>query len=103
MQAKDALSALRADERFPLVGVWGHAPICSERERAALVCGDELTLLAEHDVPDTLHESVRTGFSGDELCSLTLVTSTVRRWDRFADAFRAPVGNYVARADAAQH
>lgn len=57
--------------------------------------------LAERNVPDELYDETRRVFSEDELCQLTLVIVTINAWNRFAVAFRAPVGNYVPRAHAA--
>ena len=72
----------------------------SERERAALVCYEKLTLLAEREVAGPVRESVREVSSRDERCGLALVTVAIRGWNRFDAAVRAPVGNYVLRANA---
>ena len=102
MQPKGALSGWGGNERFHSVGAWGHAPMGSERERAALVCYEELTLLAEREVAGPLRESVREVSSGDELCALAFVTVAIRGWSRFEVAVRAPVGNYALCANAAR-
>lgn len=62
---------------------------------------EELTLLAERDVPDELYDEVRRVFSEDELCQLTLAVVVINSWNRLAVAFRASVGDYVPRARAA--
>ncbi|MEO6858154.1 MAG: carboxymuconolactone decarboxylase family protein [Solirubrobacteraceae bacterium] len=103
MHTKDALAAGEFDERLHLVVAWREAPVFSERERAALLWCEELTLLAERDVPDDLYQSVRNVFTENELCSLTLAIVAINGWNRFAVAFRADVGDYVARTVVAQH
>jgi AhpD family alkylhydroperoxidase len=83
-----------SDDRLHLVAAWREAPGFTERERAALRWTEELTLLADREVPDELYEDTRRVFSEDELCSLTLAIVAINGWNRFAVAFRAPVGEY---------
>ena len=98
MHTKDARANGESDDRLHLVAVWREAPVFTERERAGLAWCEELTLLADREVSDELYESTRGVFSEDELCSLTVAVVAINGWNRFAVAFRAPVGDYVARA-----
>ena len=41
-------------------------------------------------------------FTEDELCQLTLAVVTINAWNRFAVAFRAPVGDYEPRVGVGQ-
>jgi AhpD family alkylhydroperoxidase len=97
MHTKDARELGESDDRLHLVAVWREAPVFSERERAALRWCEELTLLAERDVPDDVYDDVRRALSEDEVCQLTLAVLVINNWNRLAVAFRAPVGNYVSR------
>ena len=97
MHTKDALASGESDDRLHLVVAWREAPVFSERERAALLWCEELTLLAERDVSDEIYLTVQSVFSEDELCALTLAIVAINGWNRFAVAFRAPVGDYVPR------
>lgn len=97
MHTKDARAMGESDDRLHLVAVWREAPCFSDRERAALLWCEELTLLSEHEVSDELYEEVRGQFTEDELCRLTLAIVVINSWNRFAVAFRAPVGDYVPR------
>jgi len=101
MHTKDARAMGESDDRLHLVAAWREAPLFTERERAALRWCEELTLLAERDVPDELYDDVRRVFSEDELCQLTLAVVVINSWNRLAVAFRASVGDYVPRARAA--
>lgn len=94
MHTKIARSLGESDDRLHLVAAWRDAPLFDERERAALSWCEELTLLPERDVPDELYEAVRACFNEEELVQLTLAIVTINSWNRFAIAFRAPVGNY---------
>jgi alkylhydroperoxidase family enzyme len=98
MHTKDALAQGESDDRLHLVAAWREAPAFNERERAALLWCEELTLLAERDVPDELYLATRSAFSEDELCALTLAIIAINSWNRLAVAFRASVGDYVPRA-----
>jgi AhpD family alkylhydroperoxidase len=96
-----ALALGESPERLGLLAGWPGAPGFTDRERAALRWAEELTLLSERDVPDDLYADVRRHFSEDELCQLTLAIVTINAWNRFAVAFRAPVGAHAAPSDRA--
>lgn len=97
MHTREARARGESDDRLHLVVAWREAPFFSERERAALLWCEELTLLADRDVDDEVYERVRAVFSEDELCSLTLAVVAINGWNRFAVAFRAPVGEQPSR------
>ena len=71
MHTKEARAMGESDDRLHLVAAWREAPVFNEREVAALRWCEELTLLAERDVPDELYDEVRAVFTEDELCQLT--------------------------------
>lgn len=99
MHVKQARAGGESDDRLHLVATWREAgSVFTARERAALAWCDELTLLADRDVDDELYESVAAVFDPDELCSLTLAVVAINGWNRFAVAFRAPVGDYSVPA-----
>jgi AhpD family alkylhydroperoxidase len=101
MHTKDARALGESEDRLHLLAAWRDAPVFSERERAALTWCEELTLLAERSVDDDTYDAVRRVLSEDELCQLTLAVVAINAWNRFAVAFRAPVGTYVSRVGAA--
>lgn len=98
IHVKDARAMGEQDQRLDLVVAWRDAPCYTPRERAALAWCEEVTILSEHDISDALYEEVRAVFTEDEIVQLTLVVVTINAWNRFAIAFRAPVGDHVARA-----
>lgn len=55
MHWKDAGAAGESEQRLYGLSAWREAPYYSERERAALAWTEELTLIAEHHVPDELY------------------------------------------------
>ncbi len=97
MHVKEARAKGESDDRLHLVAVWPEAPVFTEREQAALMWCEELTMIAESEVPDSLYARVRKIFSEEELWRLTLAIIAINSYNRLAIAFRSPVGDYVAR------
>lgn len=96
MHTKDARALGERDGRLDLLAAWREAPVFNERERAALLWCEELTLLADTSVPDAVYEQVSAVFSEEEIVALTLGIVAINGWNRFAVALRAPVGGYVS-------
>ncbi|HVO91322.1 MAG TPA: carboxymuconolactone decarboxylase family protein [Terriglobales bacterium] len=94
MHWKDARAAGETEQRLYGLAAWREAPYYSERERAALAWTEELTLIAEHHVPDELYEQTRRQFSEQELVDLTLAVVTINAWNRIAISFRSEAGSY---------
>jgi uncharacterized membrane protein (UPF0182 family) len=74
--------------------VWGETPFFSERERAALLWAEQLTLIAQSHVPDDVFALVRPHFTDQELADLMLLIGTINAWNRFGISFRDVPGNY---------
>lgn len=94
MHTKDARAAGETEQRLYSLNAWRETPFYSDRERAALEWTEELTLIAEHTVPDELYESVRKHFSDEELVGLTIGIVAINGWNRIAIPFRAVPGSY---------
>ena len=93
----DAASAGESAQRINAVAVWNESPFFTERERAALLWTEKLTLLSVDHVPDEVFEQVRQHFSEEELANLTLVIATINAWNRFGVSFRDVPGEYTPR------
>lgn len=96
MHTKDARAMGEGEQRLHLVAVWREAPSFTPRERAALAWCEALTLLPQSRVSDDLYRETRLAFSEEELVALTLAVVAINGWNRFAVAFRTPVGSYVS-------
>lgn len=94
MHWKDARAGGENEQRLYGLSAWREAPYYSERERAALAWAEELTLIAEHRVPDELYAEVRRQFSEQELVDLTLAVTTINSWNRISISFRSEPGSY---------
>jgi AhpD family alkylhydroperoxidase len=94
MHTKDARANGETEQRLYALTVWQETPFYTERERAALLWTENLTLISETHVPDAVFEEVRKQFSDKELVDLTLAVSLINAWNRFGISFRDVPGSY---------
>ncbi|MGK3989773.1 carboxymuconolactone decarboxylase family protein [Sorangium sp. So ce136] len=103
MHWKDARAAGEGEQRLYGLSAWREAPFYSERERAALEWTEAVTLVAEEQVPDRVHDAVRPHFSERELTDLTWLVATINAWNRMAIALRKVPGSYKVGERANAH
>jgi alkylhydroperoxidase family enzyme len=72
MHTSETRARAETEERLYLLDAWHESPLYSERERAALVWTDAVTLVAETHVPDAVYDQARQHFSETELVNPTL-------------------------------
>lgn len=94
MHSLDARAGGETEQRLYALPVWQETPFFTERERAALLWTEKLTLLAHDHVPDEVYEQVRPHFTDTELANLTLIVATINAWNRFGVSFRSVPGRY---------
>lgn len=94
MHSLDARAGGETEQRLYALPVWQETPFFSERERAALLWTEKLTLISVDRVPDEVYEQVRQHFSEEELANLTMIIATINAWNRFAISFRSVPGHY---------
>jgi len=94
MHTKDARAAGEAEQRLYTVSAWRETPFFSDRERAALLWTEHITLISAEHVPDAIYEQVKAHFTEQELVNLTLAIIAINGWNRFAIAFRSVPGEY---------
>ncbi len=94
MHSLDARTGGETEQRLYALPVWHETPFFSERERAALLWTEKLTLISLDRVPDSVYEQVRPHFTDEELVNLTLLIATINAWNRFGISFRDVPGNY---------
>ena len=92
MHSKDARALGESEQRLYALSAWRETPFYSERERAALLWTEDLTLISQSDVPDAVYDEVCRHFSDEELVNLTLVIVTINGWNRLSIAFRSGRG-----------
>ena len=101
MHTKDARALGETEQRLYTVAVWRETPFFSDRERAALLWAEQVTLIGQDHVPDSDYEQVRGQFGDEELVGLTLAIAAIKGWNRFAIAFRSVPGEYQPQPAAA--
>ncbi|MGO8948503.1 MAG: carboxymuconolactone decarboxylase family protein [Ktedonobacterales bacterium] len=94
MHSLDARAGGETEQRLYALPVWQETPFFTERERAALLWTEKLTLVSVDHVPDDVYEAVRRHFSESELANLTLIIATINGWNRFGISFRDVPGRY---------
>jgi AhpD family alkylhydroperoxidase len=98
MHSLDARARGETEQRLYALPVWRDTPFFTERERAALLWTERVTLIARDQVPDEIYEQVRPHFTDAELANLTLVIATINAWNRLAISFRSEPGHYTPKA-----
>lgn len=97
MHSLDARAQGETEQRLYALSAWSETPFFSERERAALLWTEKLTLISLDHVPDEVYEQVRPHFTDKELADLTLAVAAINAWNRFAISFRSVPGQYKSR------
>ncbi|MGZ4358952.1 MAG: carboxymuconolactone decarboxylase family protein [Gaiellaceae bacterium] len=94
MHTLDAAARGESAQRLHAVATWHEAPLFSERERAALLLTDALTLIAESHVPREVFDRAREHFGDEELAQLIWAIVAVNAWNRIAVSTRMLPGEY---------
>jgi AhpD family alkylhydroperoxidase len=97
MHSLDLRAEGESEQRVNTVSVWQETPFFSERERAALLWTEKLTLISLDHVPDAVYEQVHPHFTDEELANLTLAIATINAWNRFGISFRDEPGHYTPK------
>ena len=94
MHSKDARAMGESEQRLYELNAWHETPFYTDRERAALLWTEELTLISQDHAPDEIYNEVRQHFSEEELVNLTLAIVAINGWNRLAIGFRSQPGKY---------
>jgi AhpD family alkylhydroperoxidase len=100
MHSIDLRASGETSQRLDNLTVWQETPFFTERERAALLWTEKLTLISVDHVPDDVYETVRRHFTEEELANLTLIVAAINAWNRFGIAFRSVPGRYESKKQA---
>lgn len=94
MHTLDAAHRGETQQRLHAVAAWHEAPFFTERERAALLLTDAITLIADTYVPREAYDVAREHFDEEELCQLVWAITAINAWNRVAIATRMLPGEY---------
>ncbi len=100
MHTRDARAHGETEERIYLLSAWRESPLYTERERAAMIWTEALTLVSQTHAPDADYAAVRAHFSEQETVKLSLAISLINAWNRIAVGFRH-IHPVASRSDAA--
>lgn len=87
MHSRDAIKLGETPRRIFALSAWHETPFFTERERAALLWTETLTLLAEKGAPEAIYNQVAKHFNERELADLTFAIATINAWNRFGVGF----------------
>ncbi len=83
----DAIALGETPRRIFALSAWHETQFFTDRERAALLWTDTLTLLADKGAPEAIYKVVAQQFDDRELADLTFAISTINAWNRFGVGF----------------
>jgi AhpD family alkylhydroperoxidase len=78
------------ESQLDTLDAWSDSPAFSDKERAALVWTEKLTLVSDSGVPDAAWDLVKTHFSAREIVDLSIAIAEINAWNRLMIAFRTP-------------
>lgn len=91
MHMRDALAKGESTDRASVLPGWRETEYFSEKEQAALVLVEEITLIADGQLPDEVYEEVAEHLSAEEISAVEMIAITINAWNRIAIASRYPV------------
>lgn len=83
----DAIALGETPRRIFALSAWHETPFFTDRERAALLWTETLTLLADKGAPEAIYKEVARLFDDRELTDLTFAIATINAWNRFGVGF----------------
>ena len=87
LHTRDAIELGETPRRIFALSAWHETPFFTDRERAALLWTETLTLLAQKGAPEAIYNQVAEHFSERELADLTFAIATINAWNRFGVGF----------------
>ncbi len=102
MHTKDARANGETEQRRYGLSAWHEAPFYTDRERAALLWTETVTLVSETHIPDDVYEAARKQFDEKEIVDLTMAIVAINGWNRLAIGFRTVPGSYQPKAVSAK-
>jgi AhpD family alkylhydroperoxidase len=94
MHWKDLRALGETEQRLYGLPAWREAPYYTDRERAAFIWTEAVTVVTDGFISDEAYEAVKPHFSEKEIAELTMAIVTINAWNRLAISARATAGNY---------
>ena len=87
MHTKAARAKGETEQRLNVLAGWRHAPVFTDRERAALGWTEALTRLSEGYPDPAARAALQAQFSEEEQVNLTLMINIINGWNRIVLGF----------------
>ena len=84
MHTQDAIKVGESMERIALISAWRESDYFSEKERAALILIEEITLIANQHFPDSAYQDAAKVLSEAEITAIEWVAIVINAWNRIA-------------------
>ncbi|RKG39718.1 carboxymuconolactone decarboxylase family protein [Acinetobacter rongchengensis] len=84
MHTQDAIKTGESMERIALISAWRESGYFSEKERAALVLIEEITLIANQHFPNSAYQDAAKVLSEAEITAIEWIAIVINTWNRIA-------------------
>ncbi len=91
MHTRDAIKIGESSQRIFLLEAWRETTLYTPQERAALELTEQLTLIAHHEITDTLYTRLLTLFGEKDLATLIMAVAVINTWNRIAISTQLPI------------
>lgn len=91
LHTRDALASGESSDRISVLPAWREADYFNQKECAALVLVEAITLVADGQVPDAIYDQAAAVLSQDELSAIEWLAVVINTWNRIAISSRYPV------------
>ncbi len=86
MHSHDALKSGETIDRIVLLDAWRECEYFTEKEQAALILVEEMTLLAVQHFPEQSYQKAREQLSDEEIAAIEWIAIVINAWNRIAIA-----------------
>lgn len=86
MHSKEAQKHGETVDRLLALPAWQHSPLFEPNERAVLALTEEVTLIANGGVSDSVYSDLQEHFSEEQIAQLIMLLVTISAWNRIAIA-----------------
>ncbi|MBT2622892.1 carboxymuconolactone decarboxylase family protein [Chryseobacterium sp. ISL-6] len=94
MHSKQLRAKGETEQRIFLVSAWRECSFYTEKEKAALLWAESLTILNGKEISNEIYSEVSQHFSETEMVDLTMAIIAINSYNRVNIAFGAEVGTY---------
>ena len=84
MHTQDAIKSGESIDRITLISAWRESQYFSEKERAALLLIEEITLIAQQHFPDEAYTTAKKVLNEDEITAIEWIAIVINTWNRIA-------------------